>query len=95
MEFAKPNLLGSKKEFRNRFVHPITNGQYCNSTAGDVQLMKERAYVLHTFLASCVQRLDYTIIKPYLPVKHEYVLKIRLTNLQKNMYHYYASSKIK
>jgi transcriptional regulator ATRX len=28
MSFVKPNLLGTLKEFRNRFVNPIANGQH-------------------------------------------------------------------
>ena len=87
MDFVKPGLLGTPNEFCNRFVNPITNGQYCNSTSEDVRLMKERAYVLHTLLGSSVQRLDYSVIKPYLPAKHEYVIKKRLTSLQKQLYH--------
>ena len=30
--FVKPDLLGSLKEFRNRFVNPILNGQHADST---------------------------------------------------------------
>lgn len=55
MQFVKPNLLGDKKEFQNRFVHPITNGQYVDSTQKDVKLMKRRAHVLHKMLDGIVQ----------------------------------------
>ena len=55
VNFVKPNLLGSKKEFCNRFVNPITNGQCANSTERDVKIMKRRAHVLHESLAGCVQ----------------------------------------
>ena len=55
MHFVKPSLLGTKKEFYNRFVNPIINGQHKDSTSYDVQLMKKRAHVLHETLAGCVQ----------------------------------------
>ena len=55
VSFVKPSLLGTRKEFCNRFVNPITNGQHLDSTLADVRLMKRRAHVLHEMLAGCVQ----------------------------------------
>lgn len=55
VQFVKPNLLGTKKEFKNRFVNPIQNGQFEDSTTHDVKLMKRRAHVLHTMLDGIVQ----------------------------------------
>ena len=74
VQFIKPNLLGTKKEFVNRFANPITNGQFDDSTEYDVKLMKKRAYVLHKMLKGCVQRLDYSVLMPFLPPKQEYVI---------------------
>lgn len=55
VNFIKRNLLGSLKEFRNRFINPIQNGQCADSTPRDVRIMKKRAHVLHNLLARCVQ----------------------------------------
>lgn len=55
VNFIKPDLLGTRKEFLNRFVNPITNGQHSDATQSDVKLMKKRAHVLHEMLAGCVQ----------------------------------------
>jgi len=55
VDFIRPNLLGSIKEFTNRFINPITNGQYSDSTAFDVKLMKRRSHVLHRMLEGFVQ----------------------------------------
>ena len=55
LDFVKPRLLGSRKEFSNRFVNPITNGQASDATLRDVKLMKKRAHILHETLAGCVQ----------------------------------------
>lgn len=55
VNFIKENLLGSIKEFRNRFINPIQNGQCADSTPRDVRIMKNRAHVLHAMLAGCVQ----------------------------------------
>jgi len=55
VDFIRPNLLGSIREFTNRFINPITNGQYSDSTALDVRLMKRRSHVLHRMLEGFVQ----------------------------------------
>ncbi|XP_068081267.1 transcriptional regulator ATRX homolog isoform X2 [Anabrus simplex] len=89
MQFVKPNLLGTLKEFRNRFVNPINNGQFEDSTPQDVKVMKRRAHVLHKMLEGCVQRFDYSVLRPLLPPKQEYVISIRLTDLQIKLYWLY------
>ncbi|CAN9501704.1 unnamed protein product [Ophioblennius macclurei] len=89
VNFIKRNLLGSLKEFRNRFINPIQNGQCADSTPKDVRVMKKRAHVLHAMLAGCVQRRDYSELTQFLPPKYEYVLAVRVTPLQFKLYRYY------
>uniref|UniRef100_H2Y5N7 Transcriptional regulator ATRX n=1 Tax=Ciona savignyi TaxID=51511 RepID=H2Y5N7_CIOSA len=83
VNFIKPRLLGSAKEFNNRFTHPISNGQHVDSTEKDVKLMKKRSHVLHELLAGCVQRKDIDCLREQLMPKYEYVLRVRLTPLQR------------
>lgn len=92
VNFIKENLLGSLKEFRNRFMNPIQNGQCADSTPRDVRLMKNRAHVLHAMLAGCVQRRDYSALTKFLPPKLEYVLAVRVTPLQCRLYRYYLDN---
>ncbi|XP_039621678.1 transcriptional regulator ATRX isoform X2 [Polypterus senegalus] len=89
VNFIKENLLGSVKEFRNRFINPIQNGQCADSTPTDVRVMKKRAHILYEMLAGCVQRRDYTALTKFLPPKHEYVLAVRMTPVQCKLYRYY------
>ena len=89
VQFIKPNLLGTRIEFLNRFVNPIANGQCNDSTENDVEFMKKRAFVLHNLLKGCVQRFDYSVLMPFLPPKEEYVISVRLTDVQIKMYEYY------
>lgn len=86
LNFVKPQMLGTPLEFRNLFIKPISNGQFKDSYRTDIELMKRRSFVLHQLLDVCVQRLDFTVLAAMLPPKHEYVLHIRLTNLQINLY---------
>ncbi|XP_015786465.1 transcriptional regulator ATRX homolog, partial [Tetranychus urticae] len=92
VHFVKPNLLGTKKEFTNRFVNPITNGQHIDSTPGDVVVMKKRVHVLHKLLDGCVQRFDYSVLKPYLQPKLEFIVSIKLTEKQIELYRYYLDN---
>ncbi|XP_046893357.1 transcriptional regulator ATRX-like isoform X2 [Hypomesus transpacificus] len=92
VNFIKENLLGSLKEFRNRFINPIQNGQCADSTPRDVRIMKNRAHVLHAMLAGCVQRRDYSALTKFLPPKVEYVLAVRVTTLQIRLYRYYLDN---
>ena len=92
VNFVKPHLLGTRKEFLNRFVNPIVNGQHADSTEKDVRVMKKRSFVLNDLLKGCMQRLDYNVLLPYLQPKHEYVLSITLTDLQKKLYKFYLEN---
>ncbi|KRY16194.1 Helicase ARIP4, partial [Trichinella patagoniensis] len=86
VNFVKPNLLGTRMEFLNRFVNPIKNGQMSDSTLGDVALMKRRVHILHNLLCGFVHRVDYSAISEALPPKFEYVLFVRLSNVQRKLY---------
>lgn len=54
VNFVKPNLLGTMREFCNRFANPISNGQCADSRPIDVRNMKQRAHVLFQLLSGCV-----------------------------------------
>lgn len=51
--------------------------------------MKKRVHVLHNALDGCVQRKDYSYLKDFLPKKLEYVLSIRLSDKQVELYNFY------
>lgn len=38
------------------------------------------------------QRADYTVLKPYLPEKYEYVISLRLSDLQLKLYQHYLEN---
>jgi transcriptional regulator ATRX len=89
VSFIKPNLLGSQQEYINRFVNPIQNGQHRDSNEGDVRLMRRRACVLHELLTGFIDRKDYSLLKKYLPPKFEYIINIRMSDLQSTLYEIY------
>ena len=50
VNFVKPLLMGTRKEFLNRFVNPIVNGQHADSTERDFRIMKKRSFILNDLL---------------------------------------------
>ncbi|CAH8563506.1 unnamed protein product [Schistosoma intercalatum] len=92
VDFVKPNLLGTLKEFNNRFGNPIKNGQHSNSTPRDVNIMKKRAHILYKTLDGCVQRKDYSVLTKYLPPRYEYVIMCRLSKVQQELYKYFLEN---
>ncbi|KFD55619.1 hypothetical protein M513_03367 [Trichuris suis] len=89
VNFVKPNLLGTKKNFSSTFVNPIRNGQMSDSTPHEVKVMKRRSHVLHKLLSGFVQRVGYDSLEEPLFMKHEYVLYVRLSPEQVNLYNRY------
>ena len=89
VDFVRPNLLGTSKEFRNRFANPIRNGESIDASAFDVKLMKKRAFILSKQLDGVVQRKDYSYMCKHLPPKNEYVLSIKLGEDQAKLYQHY------
>lgn len=89
VKMVKPRLLGTINEYANRFVNPIVNGQYENSSADDINLMRKRSHVLHKKLETTVQRFEVSELEPYLPEKYDYVLFLKLSSLQIKLYQKY------
>lgn len=92
VDFVKPKLLGTYKEYCNRFVNPITNGQYHDSTPQDIKIMKKRSHVLHKLLRSTVQRYEVTELQKQIPKKLDYVIFIKTHPLQATLYKQYIEN---
>ncbi|KAL5015023.1 hypothetical protein ScPMuIL_009293 [Solemya velum] len=86
VDFVRPNFLGTKTEFSNMFERPISNAQCMDSTIQDLKLMRYRAHVLHSLLEGFVQRRGHTVLQHSLPPKMEFVLLIRLSPIQRDLY---------
>ena len=86
VDFVRPSYLGTKGEFSNMFERPITNGQCMDSTREDVKLMRYRAHVLHSLLEGFVQRRGHDVFFCSLPKKFEYIILLKLSTVQKELY---------
>nr|GMC50152.1 protein CHROMATIN REMODELING 20 isoform X1 [Ipomoea batatas] len=86
VDFVREGFLGSSHEFRNRFQNPIENGQHTNSTAEDVKIMNQRSHILYEQLKGFVQRMDMNVVKKDLPPKIVFVISVKLSPLQRQLY---------
>lgn len=92
ISFVKPHLLGTKKDFYNKFIEPISKGQDANCNQSLIQQMKNRLYILRRILSGCVQHVDYKCIE-FIPPKHEFIIFIRLSEFQSQLYKIFLQNK--
>ncbi|KAF0697022.1 Aste57867_12250 [Aphanomyces stellatus] len=86
VNFARPNYLGTLPEFKNRFIDPIENGQFEDSSPSDIVLSRKRTFILTKELSTLVLRRDAGYLHKQLPAKHEFVLLCKLSPLQVQIY---------
>ncbi|KAK9883972.1 hypothetical protein WA026_004908 [Henosepilachna vigintioctopunctata] len=89
VNFVNPNILGTFKEYFNRFVNPITNGQYSDSTPTDIIVMKKRTHVLHGLLRNTIQRFEVSELNKYLKPIKNYTIFTMLHPVQALLYQYF------
>lgn len=95
VDWVRPNYLGTKVEFTNMFERPILNGQCIDSTPTDIKLMRYRAHVLHSLLVGFVQRRSHEVLQETLPPKSEYVILVRMTEFQRQLYEVFMNEVVR
>uniref|UniRef100_A0A1I7U621 Helicase ARIP4 n=1 Tax=Caenorhabditis tropicalis TaxID=1561998 RepID=A0A1I7U621_9PELO len=86
IDFVRPKYLGLRKSFIERFEKPIKNGQCVDSSPADVKLALQRTHVLVELVKGFVQRRTHHLLKRILPESKEYVLLLRKSQVQRQLY---------
>jgi SNF2 family DNA or RNA helicase len=84
--------LGDFVEFKAKFVEPIQEGLYVDSTYTERRRSLVKLQVLKEILAPKINRADTSVLAGSLPTKVEFVITVPLTNLQKEAYNTYVGT---
>ena len=94
INWVAPNYLGPALEFRAKYVEPIEEGLWHDSTASDRRRSLKMLGVLRQELAPKVHRADMSVLRNDLPPKKEFVITVPLTELQRKLYSLYVRSMV-
>lgn len=92
INWVAPGYLGPQVEFRAKYVEPIQEGLYQDSTTPERRTSSIMLSVLKKDLDPKVHRADISVIKDSLPPKTEFVIKVPLTKIQEEAYILYVGS---
>ncbi|CCM04370.1 uncharacterized protein FIBRA_06543 [Fibroporia radiculosa] len=85
-DFCNPGLLDDYNIFRKVYETPILKSRAPGSSAKETELGEARSAQLSAIARSFVLRRDATILKKYLPPKHEYVVFVTPTKVQLSIF---------
>ena len=92
LNFANPNYLGSRNEFRKKYEIPILRGRDAAGTEADRHKGDECLAELLTLVNKFIIRRTNDILSKYLPVKYEHVVFCHLAPFQRNLYNHFIQS---
>ncbi|KFY12905.1 hypothetical protein V492_03592 [Pseudogymnoascus sp. VKM F-4246] len=92
IEWIAPNYLGPIAEFRAKFVEPIQEGLYENSTIAERRRALKMLEVLKEDISPKVHRADSSVLKNDLKPKIEFIITVPLTDLQHKAYTIYVQA---
>lgn len=89
IDWISPNYLGTLTQFKAKYVEPIQNGSYADSSRAERRKALKKLQVLKTDLDPKVNRADISVLEQSLPQKVEFVITVPLTPLQEEAYSIY------
>lgn len=92
LNFANPNYLGTRAEFRKKYEIPILRGRDADGTDKDRQKGDECLKELLGLVNKFIIRRTNDILSKYLPVKYEHVVFCNMAPFQKDLYNHFIQS---
>jgi DNA repair and recombination RAD54-like protein len=92
LNFANPNYLGTRLDFRKNYEIPILKGRDALGTDTDREKGDKCLAELLTLVNKFIIRRTNDILSKYLPVKYEHVVFCHLAPFQKDLYNHFIQS---
>jgi SNF2 family DNA or RNA helicase len=86
INWIAPDYLGGAPEFRAHYVEPIQHGFYQESTSYERRVAMKKLKTLEHILDPKIHRREVTVLKGRLKPKVEFVIKLGLTDIQRQAY---------
>ena len=92
LNFANPDLLGSRLGFRKNFELAILRGRDADATEAEQKASNEKLQELSQMVSRFIIRRTNDLLSKYLPVKYEHVVFCRMAPFQLELYRYFIRS---
>lgn len=92
VNWISPRYLDDITVFRAKYLEPIEQGLFFDSTYQEQRRSLKKLQVLKEILTPKISRADISVLEGSLPRKVEFVITVPLTNVQKEAYNGYAKS---
>ncbi|KAF7294844.1 SNF2 family domain-containing protein [Mycena indigotica] len=92
LNFANPNFLGSKNDFRKNFENAIIRGRDSDATDAVKEQSEKKLKELGGLVTKFIIRRTNDLLSKYLPVKYEQVVFCKLSDLQLQLYRLFIRS---
>ncbi|POW02218.1 hypothetical protein PSTT_11941, partial [Puccinia striiformis] len=92
LNFANPNYLGDRAQFRKTYELPILRGRDSDSSASEVAAAEAKLKELTTKVQKFIIRRTNDLLSKYLPVKYEHVVFCAPSRFQLDLYRHFIDS---
>ena len=86
IDWISPNYLGTPTDFREIYEKPIRDGLYVDSTYSQYRESRKTLKALEIEMGPKFHRADVSVLHSDLQGKTEFVIRVALTQLQKDIY---------
>ncbi|KAL1744194.1 P-loop containing nucleoside triphosphate hydrolase protein [Schizophyllum fasciatum] len=92
LNFANPNFLGTKNDFRKNYENAIIRGRDADATDKDKEESEKKLRELTGIVTKFIIRRTNDLLSKYLPVKYEQVVFCGLSEFQLALYRLFITS---